>query len=128
ALAVERSFARELPDVQLERAVDGVEALRILRGFQEEEAARNCLVLIDLNMPRMGGVELLRAIRGDEKLRATVAFVHTTSKDERDVAMVYRLNVAGYLVKSIDGDSSRAVSALIREYFRNVCFPPPKAG
>lgn len=128
ALAVERSFKRELPDIRLLRAVDGVEALKVLRDLTADGAVRNYLALIDLNMPRMGGVELLRAIREDPQLRSTIAFVHTTSKDERDIAMVYRLNVAGYLVKSVDEDSTRALTALIREYFNSVCFPPIQAG
>lgn len=82
-------------------ASDGIEALRILRG--EPGAPRveePRIVLLDLNMPRMNGIEFLEAIRADDELRRTLVFVFTTSRADADRFRAYDLNVAGYIVKS----------------------------
>jgi CheY-like chemotaxis protein len=59
------------------------------------------IVLLDLNMPRMNGIEFLREIRKDPQLAATPVVVLTTSNDERDKIDAYNLNVAGYLLKPV---------------------------
>lgn len=98
--AVTRVFARRRLGNPIEIATDGVEALDALRGTGERAPVpRPYIVLLDLNLPRMGGLELLRAIRADESLKSSVVFVLTTSNRDEDRAEAYRLNVAGYVVK-----------------------------
>ena len=80
-------------------ASDGVEALSMLRGGEVPSERR--LVLLDLNMPRMNGIELLRELRSDASLHTTPVVVLTTSDDERDKIEAYNLHVAGYLVKPV---------------------------
>lgn len=80
-------------------AQDGVDALQKLRDG--EVPLSRLVVLLDLNMPRMGGIEFLREVRGDADLRRLAVVVLTTSDDERDRIEAYDLNVAGYIVKPV---------------------------
>jgi CheY-like chemotaxis protein len=99
-------------------ARDGVEALDVLRDLP-----RPYLIITDINMPRMNGIELLRKIRQSDQLRDSIVFVLTTSNDEQDKIDAYDLNVAGYMLKTDMGTSfSRAIN-LIDNYWKVVEFP-----
>jgi CheY-like chemotaxis protein len=99
-------------------ARDGVEALEVLRDLP-----RPYLIITDINMPRMNGIELLRKIRQSDQFRDSIVFVLTTSNDEQDKIDAYDLNVAGYMLKTDMGTSfSRAIS-LIDNYWKVVEFP-----
>src|SRR6185503_1304043 len=76
-------------------ARDGVEALEMMAGL-----SRPYLVITDINMPRMNGIELLRKIRQHPDYRDSIVFVLTTSNDEQDKIDAYDLNVAGYMLKT----------------------------
>ena len=81
---------------ELHHAGDGEQALAFLRNEPPHEGApRPDLILLDLNMPRMDGRELLVALKRDEALRRIPVVVLTTSADERDVLASYDLSVAG---------------------------------
>lgn len=86
------------------------------------------VVLLDLNMPRMTGIEFLREVRMDPKLRSTIVFVLTTSNDEQDRRASYDLNVAGYLVKDDVGPDYARVLELLERYSNTVTFPPERSG
>ncbi len=97
---VRRAFKKANFTNPLYVAQDGIAALQLLRGANgESERLHPQIVLLDLNLPRMNGIELLRELRADPKLRNLVVIVLTTSDDERDIVSAYQLNVAGYLVK-----------------------------
>jgi CheY-like chemotaxis protein len=99
-------------------ARDGIQALEMLR-----ELPRPYLIITDINMPRMNGIELLRKIRESTEFRDSIVFVLTTSNDEQDKIDAYDLNVAGYMLKTDMGTSfSRAIS-LIDNYWKVVEFP-----
>ena len=105
-------------------AKDGVEALEILRG----EAGHNTLlppyvVTLDLNMPRMGGIEFLQAVRADPKLCKVVVFVLTTSDAPADVNAAYENNVAGFIVKENASDSFQNALDMIGTYSKLVVLP-----
>jgi CheY-like chemotaxis protein len=99
-------------------ARDGVEALEML-----PQLARPYLVITDINMPRMNGIELLRKIREKPDLRDSIVFVLTTSNDEQDKIDAYDLNVAGYMLKSDMGTSFTRAISLIENYWKVVEFP-----
>lgn len=80
-------------------AGDGEEALTILR---DPERPRPALILLDLNMPRMNGLEFLRAAREEEVARGIPIVVLTTSRQDQDIFEGFDLNVAGYMVKPVD--------------------------
>jgi CheY-like chemotaxis protein len=96
---VERAFEKANITRPLFRAGDGVEALDFLRSSSSPSERR--LVLLDLNMPRMNGIEFLRELRADTHLRRTPVVVLTTSDDEQDKLDAFELNVAGYLLKPV---------------------------
>jgi CheY-like chemotaxis protein len=99
-------------------ARDGVEAWEML-----QELPRPYLVITDINMPRMNGIELLRKIRQSEHCRDSIVFVLTTSNDEQDKIDAYDLNVAGYMLKSDMGTSFTRAIGLIENYWKVVEFP-----
>ena len=99
-------------------ARDGVEALEILATLP-----RPYLVITDINMPRMNGIELLRKIRQSAEFRDSIVFALTTSNDEQDKIDAYHLNVAGYMLKTDMGTSFTRAIELIDNYWRVVEFP-----
>jgi CheY-like chemotaxis protein len=110
---VQRAFEKAQIQAPLFRAADGVEALDLLRDPATPAARR--LVLLDLNLPRMNGIEFLRELRADEQLRRTTVVVLTTSDDERDKRDAFEMNVAGYLLKPVTfGSFVDLMSALDR--------------
>lgn len=102
-------------------AANGIEALAMLR---DERVPRNRrLVLLDLNMPGMNGIEFLGELRGDPELRLTPVVVLTTSNDERDKVNAYGFNVAGYLVKPVTFPSFMELAAALDKYWALVEMP-----
>jgi CheY-like chemotaxis protein len=102
-------------------AHNGVEALELLRGRSVPTDRR--LVLLDLNMPRMNGIEFLRELRKDPSLRSTPVVVLTTSDDDRDKVQAYDLNVAGYLLKPVTFVNFVDVMAALNKYWALVEMP-----
>ncbi|MBE9062584.1 response regulator [cf. Phormidesmis sp. LEGE 11477] len=116
---VQRSFKRANIANPLYVAGNGVDALAILKGEHEEVSMPNVrrLVLLDLNMPKMGGLELLQKIRKDRALRSTPVIVLTTSNQEKDRIEAYNLNVAGYLVKPVTFGSFLELITTLNRYW-----------
>ncbi|NND99145.1 MAG: response regulator, partial [Pirellulaceae bacterium] len=104
AQGIERAFRKQKIANPLVFATDGIEALKILRGDDGPTVHRPFLILLDLNMPRMGGLEFLGELRADERLRDSIVFVLTTSDADQDKIAAYEKNVAGYIVKARAGD------------------------
>lgn len=104
---------------------DGLEALGVLRGEHPDvslDPART-LVLLDLNMPRMNGIEFLEQLRSDPELQATPVLVHTTSEAPEDKAAVARYSVVGYVPKVGPGRSGDTTER-IRACLESVVAPP----
>ena len=118
---VRRAFEKNHITNPLWVASDGVEALELLE--EGEVPLHRLLVLLDLNMPRMGGIELLREIRGRDDLKHLPVVVLTTSDDERDRIDAYNLNVAGYLVKPVTFMSFVEAMATLNKYWTLVELP-----
>jgi CheY-like chemotaxis protein len=127
-----KAFLRAIQKLRIGNPVtcarDGVEAWDILHGSTSEAPLpRPNLVILDINMPRMNGLELLKKIREDEHLRDLIVFVLTTSNDEQDKFDAYNLNVAGYMLKSDMGNSFIKAVELVEMYWKVVEFPNPAA-
>lgn len=99
AMTVRRAFRDLNVTNPLAHALNGEEALAHLENDLVE---RPCLILLDLNMPKMNGIEFLRELRKDPELRRISVFVLTTSDDDRDKVAAYDLNVAGYILKPVE--------------------------
>lgn len=117
---VQRAFERNRITNPVHVAGNGVEALQQLRGGS---IGPRRLVLLDLNMPKMNGIEFLRAVRADPALQSTSVVVLTTSNEERDKVEAYRLNVAGYLVKPVTFASFCDLMATLNKYWTLVEMP-----
>ncbi|HEX2342024.1 MAG TPA: response regulator [Vicinamibacterales bacterium] len=118
---VRRAFEKNNIINPLHVASNGVEALQMLRNGQVPGDRR--MVLLDLNMPRMNGIEFLRHVRSDPQLNLIPVVVLTTSADERDKVEAFNLNVAGYLVKSVTFGDFAELMAALNKYWSLVEFP-----
>lgn len=116
---VQRSFKKANIANPLFIAGNGLEALAILRDQSEQIKMPKSrrLVLLDLNMPKMGGIEFLKEIRKDPLLRRTPVIVLTTSDQERDRVEAYDLNVAGYLLKPVTFSNFAEVMTALNRYW-----------
>lgn len=123
--AIKRAFRISKIGNPLVIVKDGLEALQALRGEGEfEPLPRPNMVLLDLNMPRMNGVEFLTELRKDPDIKDTIVIVLTTSDDDEDKINAYDKNVAGYLVKSRIGKDFTHLVDLLNIYWCVVEFPP----
>jgi CheY-like chemotaxis protein len=118
---VKRAFDKNHIMNPLFVAGNGVEALRMLREGEVPTGRR--IVLLDLNMPRMNGIEFLRVLRADPDLSATTVVVLTTSNNERDKIEAYDLNVAGYLVKPVTFSEFSELMVTLNKYWTLVEMP-----
>lgn len=111
--AIRRVFEKRRVANPLHVAHDGAAALEMLHGDGASQPInRPCVILLDLNMPRMNGLEFLERLRADSDLKDTVVFVLTTSNSDRDRVAAYAKYVAGYLLKA---NADEEFSQLIRD-------------
>jgi CheY-like chemotaxis protein len=120
-LNVRRAFQKNHITNPLFVASNGLEALEQLRGNMIPRDRR--IVLLDLNMPKMNGIEFLQELRRDPELRVTQVVVLTTSNDERDRIEAYNLNVAGYLLKPVTFSNFCEVMTTLNKYWALVELP-----
>jgi CheY-like chemotaxis protein len=107
---------------------DGEEALSYLRREGPfADAPRPDLILLDLNLPRVDGREVLQVIKNDEDLRRIPVVVLTTSQADEDILRSYSLHANAYVTKPVDFDRFIAVVRQIDEFFVTVVKLPPKA-
>jgi CheY-like chemotaxis protein len=118
---VQRAFAKNRIANPLFVAGDGLEAMEMLKAGKVPRERR--IILLDLNMPRMNGIEFLKALRADPELMLTPVVVLTTSDDERDKINAYNLNVAGYLLKPVTFINFVEVMAALNKYWTLVELP-----
>lgn len=123
AIALERALRRLRLLNTTHRARDGLEALNLLRAGA---ISTPYIILLDLNMPRMNGLEFLKALRADQMLTHAVVFVLTTSKSDQDLVAAYREHIAGYVLKQHMDRDFLEVIGLIEHYWRLVELPVNK--
>jgi len=99
AMTVRRSLRDINVTNQLDIVGDGEEALAFLRDPKNQ---RPCIILLDLSMPRMNGIEFLGVVKQEEDLKQIPVVMLTASSEERDKVESFRLGVAGYMVKPVD--------------------------
>ncbi len=117
---VRRAFKKNNILNPLYVAGNGVEALEMLRGKDGEPPAYPAgrrIVLLDLNMPKMNGIEFLRVLREDPDLHPIPVIVLTTSGEERDKVDAYNFNVAGYILKPVTLGSFIETMATLNKYW-----------
>jgi CheY-like chemotaxis protein len=107
---------------QLVHVTDGDRALAYLRGQNKETP---CVILLDLNMPTMTGIEFLEIVKADEVLKGIPVVVVTTSDEQQDMTMSFELGAAAYVVKSSDYGEFRQKIRTIERYLAPVQPPAP---
>jgi CheY-like chemotaxis protein len=118
---VRRAFERNIVTNPLYVAGNGLEALAILRDGTVPRERR--LILLDLNMPKMNGIEFLQALRADPDLASTPVVILTTSNDDQDKIDAYNLNVAGYLLKPVTFSNFCERMSALNKYWTLVEMP-----
>lgn len=118
---VKRAFKKNNISNPLLVAHNGLEALDILRN--EANVPRPRIVLLDLNMPKMGGIEFLKEIRKDPELASLSVFVMTTSNEDSDKVEAFNLNVAGYIIKPLSMEQFIAAVSTLNSYWTLCEFP-----
>lgn len=116
---VQRAFKKNHISNPLHIARNGLEALEMLRGTDGKEKLNPLpkVILLDLNMPKMGGLEFLQAIREDPVLKTISVFVMTTSDEESDKFAAYNLNVAGYILKPLSFERFVEAVSILNHYW-----------
>jgi CheY-like chemotaxis protein len=119
-------FRRSKLLVDLHHVHDGEECMEFLRRQGKyADAPTPDLVLLDMNMPRMNGREVLAAIVADENLKHIPVVVLTTSSAEQDVYQMYKLRCSGYIVKPVDFEQFAEVLRRFSDYWFTVVVLPP---
>ncbi|MFT5219323.1 MAG: CheY-like chemotaxis protein [Planctomycetota bacterium] len=123
-LAVKRAFQQCKVVNPLTVACDGVEALEILRGDNGKEKLKApYIVILDLNMPRMNGLQFLKELRKDPQLDKSIVFVLTTSNSDKDRTSAYESHIAGYIAKADFDTAFIKTVSMLEAYSKIIEFP-----
>ena len=114
AMTVKRALKDLKVTNPLVRVANGEEALVYLR---DETKAKPCLILLDLNMPRLNGIELLQIMKADDELQHIPVVALTVSKYEQDKLDTFNLGIAGYVIKAVDYDVFLRSMDIIVQYW-----------
>jgi CheY-like chemotaxis protein len=120
---LKRAFKKNNITNPLYLAGNGLEALELLRKCGTDEMPLPKIILLDLNMPKMNGIEFLKELRKDEDLHRLSVFVMTTSNKDNDIIEAYNLNVAGYILKPLSMDKFMSAVGALSNYWQLMEFP-----
>ncbi|MCB0188710.1 MAG: response regulator [Caldilineaceae bacterium] len=125
AEALQRAFRQHNFAAPVTVVKNGREALAFLREKRPTHGViHRYLILLDLNMPQMNGIEFLTALRHDEQLKQHIVFVLTTSNRDEDKEAAYEQQIAGYLLKSSSTNEFEQLITLLKTYEQTIEFPP----
>lgn len=114
AMTVKRAMKELNVKNELVRACDGEQAMKYLTDNSKEKP---CLILLDLNMPKMNGLELLEIVKADDDLKTIPVIVLTTSGEQRDIVESFKFSVAGYMIKSVNYAEFKETMSVIDRYW-----------
>lgn len=120
---LKRAFKKNSITNPLYLAGNGLEALELLRKCGTDDMPLPRIILLDLNMPKMNGIEFLKELRKDEDLHRLSVFVMTTSNKDNDIIEAYNLNVAGYILKPLSMDKFMSAVGALSNYWQLMEFP-----
>lgn len=128
-LLIREAFSEQKVGNTLSVVSDGVRAMQYVRGEGEyADRARPDLVLLDLNLPRKSGTEVLAEIKGDPALATIPVIVLTTSEAEEDVLRSYEAHANAYITKPVDFERFREIVHKIDDFFIGIVRLPPRRG
>lgn len=123
------TFAQHDPPPRIVHVRDGVETLDFLHArnrFEGREPGNPSVLLLDVKMPRLDGLEVLRHIKSDEHLRSTPVVMLTSSQDERDVRQGYEFGANAYVVKPVEFRQFAFVLQQLDAFWLGINHPPPR--
>jgi len=121
---VKRAFKKNNVTNPLFVCNNGLEAIEFLtQRLASNPAEVPRIILLDLNMPKMGGIEFLRELRKNNELKNISVFVMTTSNEDRDKVDAYNLNVAGYILKPLSMERFIEAVSTLNNYWKLCEFP-----
>ena len=116
-MAIKRALKQLKIKNPIVRARDGFEGISLLHTESgSTDLASSCIVLLDLNMPKMGGMEFLENLRSHEDTKNTPVYITTTSTSDQDIRQAYKYNITQYLVKSDLLESLREAMGYLDSY------------
>ena len=120
AMVMERALKKCAINYVLHQARNGIDALDLMRGTNGKQKIDPLpsIILLDLNMPKMNGIEFLKELRSDPALKSISVFVMTTSNDDRDRTDAYNLNVAGYMIKPISLENYSTIISTLSNFWK----------
>ena len=121
AMTLKRAFRDLKVYNKLEIVDNGEEAIAYLSDTKNEKP---CIILLDLNMPKMNGLEFLSVVKKNKKLRRIPVVIMTTSKDEEDKLSSFDLGVAGYMINTFDYSRVMDIVRTIDLYWTESELPP----
>jgi CheY-like chemotaxis protein len=121
AMTVKRAFRDLNISNNLIIVDNGIEALNYLR---DDNNTKPCMILLDINMPKMNGIEFLKISKEDDILKCIPVVVVTTSREDRDRIDMFNLSVSGYMIKPIEYKSYLNTIRTIESYWSLSKFPP----
>ena len=124
-------LARQVPPPRVVHVRDGVEALDFLYardGFSRRAPGNPTVMLLDLKMPRLDGLEVLRHMKSDDALRQTPVVMLTSSHDERDIRASYELGANAYVVKPVEFQRLVEVLSHLEKFWLDINQPPAGSG
>jgi CheY-like chemotaxis protein len=122
------TLATHTPAPRVVHVRDGVEALDFLYGrakYEHREPGNPTVVLLDLKMPRVDGLEVLRQVKNDEQLKSTPIVVLTSSLEEGDVRQSYQLGANAYVVKPVEFRRFANILQQLELFWLGINHPPP---
>jgi len=120
-ISVERSLKKIESEYELHTAYNGIEALKILK---DSNSLLPDVILLDINMPRMNGIEFLKVMREDKNLKDLKVFIMTTSSEGDDRSEAEKLGISGYIIKPLNYTEntkrSDSMDAFVQFYLRKI--------
>lgn len=122
---MQRSFEKFGIQFPLLVARNGLEALNKLLGTEGELKLDPLpkFIILDINMPKMNGIEFLTELRKNENFNSILVFIYTTSSNERDVSALYHLHIAGYFLKQVKFSDSLKTLEVLNNYWLQLKLP-----
>lgn len=126
-IALQRAFKKKNVPFEMTIAENGDAALRLLQS-DFYGTIHSLVILLDINMPKMNGLEFLRELRREEFLKRIPVFILTTSDELRDISAGYALGISGYLLKQNIGSDFEKLISLLEAYAAVNIFPDHHSG
>ncbi len=117
-MVIGRAIKRLGSNYEVTQAHNGIEALMMLRGETDVKLKRPDIILLDLNMPMMSGIEFLHELRSDPENKSIHVCVMTTSEDAGDISSAKEMNVAGFIIKPLNTDEFDFKFQILDKYWR----------